>query len=173
MALTLSVEDRAVFLRAIFECFNVNIEQVENSPDFEELLNRLDPTSLRYLGGIGLDDETAFRRRAIGIALSKLRSLIREKCLAVADERGPYDRLVASLNERTAIVSFNWDVLIETAFLRADRAFRYLPTIKSPIGTVLLKPHGSINWFALLDRELLYVANFAGPPQRPLAVAAR
>jgi hypothetical protein len=41
MALTLSVEDRAVFLRAIFECFNVNIEQVENSLDFEELLNRI------------------------------------------------------------------------------------------------------------------------------------
>jgi hypothetical protein len=71
---------------------------------------------------------------------------------------GPYDRLVASLDERAAIISFNWDVLPEIALSRAGRVFRYLPTARSSVGTVLLKPHGSINWFALLDRELLLVA---------------
>lgn len=158
LAQTLNSEDRAVLLSAIFECFDVNLQQPNDSPDFEELLNRLDPNALRYLTGIGLDEKTGFRNNAIRLALSSLRTFIRNRCFAAADEMGPYDHLVASLDERTAIVSFNWDVLLEIALRRAGRVFRYLPTARSPVGTVLLKPHGSINWFALLDRELLYVA---------------
>jgi hypothetical protein len=142
-------------LGVIFECFNLTLERAEDSPDFEELLNRLDPNAVRYLGGIGLDEKLAVRKNAITLALSSLRKFIRDRCLSAACVVGPYDRLVASLDERTAIVSFNWDVLLEVAFRRAGQTFRYLPTPSSTAGTILLKPHGSINWFALLDRECL------------------
>jgi len=67
---------------------------------------------------------------------------------------GPYDRLVRSLTEHDAIVSFNWDILLELAFRRQGRQFSYWD---APSDTVLLKPHGSISWFALLDREMLSI----------------
>ena len=107
--------------------------------------------------GLGLDKKLAFRKDALTLALSGLRTFIRNRCLEVVGRVGPYDRLVASLDDKTAIVSFDWDVLLEIALLRAGRAFRYLPTERSTAGTIVLKPHGSINWFALLDRELLMV----------------
>lgn len=67
------------------------------------------------------------------------------------------DRLAASLGSESAIVSFNWDVLLEVALRRAGRGFEYVPSGPRRDATALLKPHGSINWFALLDRELLSV----------------
>jgi hypothetical protein len=76
------------------------------------------------------------------------------KCADVEAKVGPYDRLVRSLGKRDAIVSFNWDVLLELAFRR--NAIRYFYWHDSGANT-LLKPHGSINWFALLDRELLSI----------------
>ena len=157
LAESLDEQQRAVLLEAVFECFNLNLEQCSDSPDFEELLNRLDLKALSYLVGVGLDNGLAFRKTALTLALSGLRDFIRHRCMEVADRIGPYDRLVTSLGDKTAIVSFNWDVLLEVALARAGRAYRYLPTRSSTIGTVLLKPHGSINWFALLDRELLMV----------------
>jgi hypothetical protein len=144
----------------VYELFGVRMRSRddENIPNFEEMLNRLDPRALLYLADTGLGGANSSRRRAAEIALSGLRSFIRESCLRVADKQGPYDRLIQSLDERKAVVSFNWDVLLEGAFLRAGRSFTYLPRKCADGSTVLLKPHGSINWFALLDRELLYVA---------------
>jgi hypothetical protein len=77
-----------------------------------------------------------------------------EKCAGLARIDGPYDRLVRSITEHDAIVSFNWDILLELAFRRQGRQFSYWD---EPSGTVLLKPHGSISWFALLDREGLEI----------------
>jgi len=79
---------------------------------------------------------------------------MRDKCSKVAGRVGPYDRLVRSLGKRDAVVSFNWDVLLELAFRR--NAIPYFYWHQSG-GRALLKPHGSINWFALLDREMLSV----------------
>ena len=41
--------------------------------------------------------------------------------------------------------------------MRAGREYSYLPPGLTADGVLLLKPHGSINWFALLDREMLSV----------------
>ncbi|SPE40112.1 hypothetical protein SBA7_1280004 [Candidatus Sulfotelmatobacter sp. SbA7] len=40
------------------------------------------------------------------------------------------------------VISFNWDLVCETALEREGRAFSYAPDSRIPI----IKPHGSINW---------------------------
>jgi hypothetical protein len=153
----LTGNDRSVLERVIVEAFGVRHDPGEPSPNFEELLNRIDSRSLTYLGSSGIDVQNTARMRAIEIALRGLREYIREKCIAVKDELGPYDRFVTSLDKNAIIVSFNWDVLLELALLRAGRHFSYLPDRNLDDQVVLLKPHGSVNWFALLDREMLIV----------------
>jgi hypothetical protein len=65
--------------------------------------------------------------------------------------------LVRSLTSDQAIASFNWDVLLEVAFRRLGRVYTYLPTKCSEDAVLLLRPHGCISWFGLLDRELLKI----------------
>jgi hypothetical protein len=151
----LSESDRTTFLDAVYESCGVTLTRPEESPDFEELLNRLDPRALLYLEDTDRGGPDASRKRAAALALSGLRAFIRERCLAVAAQRGAYDRLVQSLLDDSIVTSFNWDVLLEQAFIRAHRSFAYLPSKRLEGRPLLLKPHGSINWFALLDRELL------------------
>lgn len=155
---TLSEGDQKAFLDTVYESCGVRLTKPEESPDFEELLNRLDPRALQYLEDTGLGGPNAPRRQAATLALSALRAFIRERCLAAAEQSGPYDRLVQSLKDDSTVASFNWDVLLEHAFLRAGRPFAYLASQRLQGRPLLLKPHGSINWFALLDRELLVLA---------------
>lgn len=142
---------------AIYETFGVHLNRSDDSPDFEELLNRLDARALSYLPEDSIDILSSARSQAAEIALNGLRKFIIHKCKIAEGIDGPYDRLVKSLTEEDAIVSFNWDVLIELSFRRVGRKFDYLQTDDKEGSTIFLKPHGSINWFALLDRELLAV----------------
>jgi hypothetical protein len=152
-------ERRGLLLTVIREAYGRDVKSPSDSPDFEELLSRLDRRSLSYLEGTGLGGPDSPRHRAEEVALDQLRRFIRERCQRIADQLGPYDRLIHSLRPGEVIVSFNWDVLLETAFLRAGRSFTYLPSERTRDGeAVLLKPHGSINWFALLDREGLEIS---------------
>ena len=148
---------REVVEQVIFEIFGARQEHGDPSPNFEELLNHLDQRSFAYLAKCGIDLPGIGRTQAIEIALQGLREYIREKCVSVQNRLGPYDQLVASLEPNATIVSFNWDVLLELAVLRAGKSFCYLPTDGAEAYTLILKPHGSINWFALLDRELLMI----------------
>jgi hypothetical protein len=143
--------------QVIFEIFGVRRDRGDASPNFEDLLNSLDPRSFTYLTTCGIDFSGTGRIRAIEIALRGLREYIREKCASAQDQIGPYDKFVAHLELNATIVSFNWDVLLELALLRARKVFSYLPPKVDDNYTLVLKPHGSINWFALLDRELLMI----------------
>jgi hypothetical protein len=156
LARTFGRSNRRLFEHTVYECFGVKLRKGSNV-DFEELLNRLDPSPFEYLTGLPIGGADAQAQKARRLALTGLRIFIRKRCLACAKREGSYDRLVASLNAHTAIVSFNWDVLLEMALRRAGQRFDYLPSTSATDATVLLKPHGSINWFALLDRELLSV----------------
>ena len=147
--------NRKIFLEAIYESFGIDLEQSEGSPDFEELLNRLDPIALRYVSSETSNDFEIIRKKAAEIALNGLRDFFLYHCDIMKKIEGPYDHLICSLASDEAIVSFNWDILIELAFKRNSRDFSYWD--ENEKSTVLLKPHGSINWFALLDRELLSV----------------
>lgn len=147
---------RTVLEQVVFEIFGCREERGDQSPNFEELLNYLDPRSFAYLEGCGIDLSVVSRAQAVEIVLQGLREFIHEKCVSVRRDLGPYDTFVASLELDATVVSFNWDVLLELSFLKAGKSFRYLPGGTSPY-TLMLKPHGSINWFALLDRELLMI----------------
>ena len=154
----LSDDDRIIFEQVVFEAFGARRECEDSSPNFEDLLNYLDPRSFTYLANCGIDLSGAARMRAIEIALRGLREFIRTKCALLQDQFGPYDEFVANMEPNATIVSFNWDVLLELALLRARKAFFYLPDHGGLADyTLVLKPHGSINWFALLDRELLMI----------------
>lgn len=158
LAQSLSPESRRLFTTAIRDCFGTNLEKPADSPDFEELLNRLDPRALRYLEDSGIGAPDSDRRKAAELALSGLRTFVQDKCTKFGSGNGPFDVLVAALDRTALIVSFNWDILLEMALLRAGRTYRYLPSTHAQDAVVLLKPHGSINWYALLDRELLMIS---------------
>jgi hypothetical protein len=147
----LTKDDRKILLEAIYECTGIDVRRPGDTADFEELLDRLDPRALGYLA---IDKSEELRPQAAEIALRGLREYMKYKCSEVSAKVGPYDRLVRSLGKRDAIVSFNWDVLLELAFRRNGIPYLYW---HDSGGNVLLKPHGSINWFALLDRELLSI----------------
>ena len=158
----LAPEDRAILDEALDETFGSIPERPEDSPDLEEFLNRLDARSLVYLPQAALSDLTTVRLKAAAITLSALRTFIRERSMAAAGTSGPYDVIVKSLTDGDAIVSFNWDPLIEIALARAGRKFSYLQDSPKEGITLLLKPHGSITWFALLEHELLTIDLDAG-----------
>src|SRR5579864_1800597 len=141
----LPTDDREILLAAIYECIGIDMRAATDNVDFEELLDRLNPRALFYLT---TDKSQEIRIQAAEIALRGLREFMIRKCADVATTVGPYDRLVRSLGKRDAIVSFNWDVLPELAFRRNAVPYFYW---RDAGGNVLLKPHGSINWFALLD----------------------
>ena len=153
----LSESERLVLEKVIFEVFGVRRKSGDSSPNFEELLNRLDQRAFSYIVNCGIDLSAIGRIQAIEIALRGLREYIRKKCIEVKDQVGPYDQFVENLEQNDTIVSFNWDVLLELSFMRAGRPFCYLPDNAPETHTLILKPHGSINWFALLDRELLMI----------------
>lgn len=146
-------DDRATLTDAIYEAFGWRSGSSDAAPNFEDVLNSFDSRALLYLDG-QIQSDTSPRLQAAKIALRGLRNFIRSKC--EGDVTGFYDKLVQHLEPEDSIVSFNWDVLIELAFRRAGREFTYLP-VGSDNATVLLKPHGSVNWYPLLDRELLIV----------------
>ena len=154
---TLDSADRNILLTAIRESFGLEMTSAEQSVDYEELLNRLNSGALRYLELAGVSPPESPRRRAVSLALRGLHDFVLDRCKSVADKRGPFDLLVQAVDARSVIVSFNWDVLLELAVLRAGREYSYLPPGFRADGVLLLKPHGSINWFALLDREGLSV----------------
>jgi hypothetical protein len=162
VAQSLPADDRKVFLVAVRDCFRKAMNKPEDSPDFEELLNRLNPRALRYLEETGLGGPESDRRKAAELALSGLRTFLRIRCEALRHKTGPFDVLANALDNTALTVSFNWDVLLELAILRSGRTFCYLPSERARDAVVLLKPHGSINWHALLDREMLVIPNKEG-----------
>lgn len=130
----------------------MNEEIVEGSDiriDFEDFLNKLNPDSLTYVKD--LKEEPSPRRVATEICLRVLREYMLSMCQEKQNSIGPYDVLARSLKHGDIIVSFNWDVIVENALRRNSRTYSYLP--QNDVEITLLKPHGSINWFALLDRE--------------------
>ena len=142
--------------QVVFEIFGFREDRGDPSPDFELLLNYLDPRSLTYLEGCVNDLSNIFRVKAIDIVLAGLRAFIHRRCESVQNDLKPYDRFVASLEHDSTIVTFNWDILLELSMQKAKKPFRYWPSDNGSY-TLVLKPHGSINWFALLDRELLRI----------------
>ena len=125
---SLDQADRNILLTAIRESFpGTELTSMNQTVDYEELLNRLNPDALAYLELAGVSPPESPRRRAALLALQGLHDFILDKCKRVAHQRGPFDALVKAVDSHSVIVSFNWDVLLEMAVLRAGREYSYLP----------------------------------------------
>lgn len=61
-------------------------------------------------------------------------------------------REIESSRNRTAVVSFNWDVVVETALTNANIPWSYSLSVQAMVP--VLKPHGSINWNRYLRENL-------------------
>lgn len=69
-------------------------------------------------------------------------------------------RFTDTLRENDAIVTFNYDTLVEHAMSQADKPWQYGFKTENGQGTMVLKMHGSINW-AIVARN--QVDNFGYP----------
>lgn len=138
--------------------YEVGIPPRKKNINFEDFLSILFSRSLNELFqnkkqyNINQD-----RGKIVELLLLKLEQLLLQGCKKVKNNKGPYDRLVASLGPNDAIISFNWDILLELACLRAGKKFCYLPDDDNVNNILIIKPHGSINWFPMLERELLFL----------------
>jgi hypothetical protein len=159
----LEAEEKEILVDAVYQYCGVALRKPEDSPDFEQFLARLDAGSLHFLGDDEPSAASGLPARAKAVALRGLREFIHSRCQAASEQIGPYDDLLGSLKKGDAIICFNWDVMLEMAIRRAGREYTYLKSEAGGDPVLLLKPHGCICWFALLDRELLMIdrgANF-------------
>lgn len=104
---------------------------------FEELL-----IELSKHGGRG---QTSITNRVLRIGVSRLLWCITFFIWRVG---GPYENFARRLGaapEDVAVVSFNWDLLIERALTEIDQVWSYSST-GSRDAVPVIKPHGSINW---------------------------
>jgi hypothetical protein len=62
----------------------------------------------------------------------------------------PIFHLAEQFNSSDAVITFNWDLLLERALLELGINWRYAREREGQRKLILLKPHGSIDWF---DRE--------------------
>ena len=84
-----------------------------------------------------------------------------------------YDKFCSSLHETDIIISFNYDTLIEDSLYRINKPFRLFPyrfksvSDSGGIEVVLLKMHGSINWFDKTCYNEMYEAGKRGGGKNP------
>ncbi len=149
----------------VFQAFSFDMSaEPKKLIDVEELFNRLNPSALGYLP----PPSSATRTSRIWTPKDleeKISVFLDARCRKLSELEGPYDRLVKGIGDDTSFISFNWDVLLETALRRQKRQYTYLddntdeynwvnrPKTTFPNTTTVLKPHGSVNWVAVLDRE--------------------
>lgn len=152
---SLAARDQQIMKTAILETCGHEMRSREDSPNIEDFLNRLDSRSTRYLALGGGSSASSARSDAARVTLLGLRKVLLDGCTRAKAQVGPYDALVQSLGTDEAIVSFNWDVLLEIAIRRRGAMFSYLPSEGRKGMTLVLKPHGSINWYGFLEHELI------------------
>jgi hypothetical protein len=81
-------DDRERLVGAIYEALAIDLSQSEASPDFEELLNRLDTSALQYISTLGLAKQIEDRQQAFRIAINGLREFLLQKCRSLANQEG-------------------------------------------------------------------------------------
>ncbi|MDI6448239.1 hypothetical protein [Anaerobaca lacustris] len=76
------------------------------------------------------------------------------------EELSLIDRFTTMLQGDDAVVTFNYDTLIEQSMSKAGRLWQYGFTLEKGTGTSILKMHGSINWAVVLRNQ---AGNFGYP----------
>lgn len=89
-----------------------------------------------------------------------LQDVILRKQQEALKELSPINRFTAMLQGDDAVVTFNYDTLIEQSIFKAGRPWQYGFALKEGSGTPILKMHGSINWAVVLRNQ---AGNFGYP----------
>ncbi|MBX9586623.1 MAG: SIR2 family protein [Gammaproteobacteria bacterium] len=121
---------------------DINIEDFIEFIDYENFLN--------FFGELGdsRGNNQDIIRFLIAKCLSEKQKEIKESDL--------YNQFVSELNENDIIISLNYDTILESLFKKFKKQYHLFPSeylgkyeinMKPPKSTMLLKVHGSINWF--------------------------
>lgn len=128
-----------------------NPARPETFPNVEELLSEMQANSQLFdssrpaTGGFNSDELDDIRERF----LLEIAAWFHELQHDALDTCPEWLRsLVAVMqNQNAKIVSFNWDLVLDQLLFGDELSSRSYGLQKSRSGAVLLKPHGSLNWF--------------------------
>jgi hypothetical protein len=151
--------------------------------DFEEFISFLDVE--HYLGLRGGDTWSADGNEGQLIVKRLIGKIIHERTMQALDALPScYLQFAESLAPSDIIVTFNYDLLIERSLERVGKPYRLFPHRFSSIGrasntidsskqeVILLKMHGSVDWFSRETYEYLEESyrrqGFGGKPLDPI-----
>lgn len=162
-------QDIESFLKYSAKLKNSSI--TEDEINFEEFLSYLDIE--HYLGLRGSHTWSREGNMSQMIIKNLLAQVLFEKMSSIKEEDYDlYESFVRHLNPDDLIITFNYDTILETCFENSDKAYRFFPHRLSYVGelrglspyggtidtehrreVVLLKVHGSIDWFDIEPYE--------------------
>lgn len=139
-------------IEAFCDYFYPGIDRTKgNYPDAEDMLGMMEAAQ-EYDGVRGRGRGYRWRAGYIADARKQLVRLLGEFLWSFQREElfGKIDHIrniVRAHNSNTVFVTFNYDLLLETALTLEGIEFSYAIDRKNSTRNVVLKPHGSINWF--------------------------
>ena len=128
----------------------------ETDIDLEKFVTFLDIVSLLGLGAIEpphQPDETPNVTRALQLVRNLVAQTLFERQSSVKEEElQVYREFARRLKPDDVVITFNYDTLLESALDCCNRSYRYSFYVDSnlvsePSDVILLKMHGSIDWF--------------------------
>ncbi len=148
-------KDIDAFLEYLDRAKGLKINEVQIN--FEEFISYLDVEHFLQLKG---SDHWSAEGNLSQLVVRNLIAVILNRCeLAITDKAFElYESFVERLETGDVILTFNYDTILEKAFARKRIAYRLFPNRFKNVGfaggeilntneIVLLKMHGSINWF--------------------------
>ena len=172
--------DLEEFLRYKEECFG--LKMTADEVDFEDFMRFLDIE--HFLGMRGSDTWSRSGNEATIVVKTLIGQILTER--TPPPDRIPelYLKFASGLQPDDYILTFNYDVLLERALDAVGKPYRLFPTrYKSILNTsaiadkskdeiILLKLHGSLDWFDRTDYRWLEdqrrQAGLGGPPPDPV-----
>lgn len=140
----------------------VSVENLE----IEDFISYLDIE--HFLGLKGSDTLSSIGNRTQIILKNSIAKVIHNSQQSMTpDVQSFYDNFCSSLHETDILISFNYDTIIEDSLKRLNKPFRLFPQKMKSVyrhsgevadikEVVLLKMHGSINWFDQTHHYELY-----------------
>jgi len=161
--------------------FKRTCDSVELSPekvDFEDFMGYLDLE--HFLGLRGSDTWSRDGNKTQVLIKSLIARIIVERTPPVDELPDVYYRFAEELDVTDAVLTFNYDLLLERALEKVGKPYRLFPirykdahgTVDEREEVVVLKLHGSVDWFDRTDYTDLERSyrdqGFSDPPRDPI-----
>lgn len=134
--------------------FKLNIEQVFHYGHFDVELHRL----RQHLASVGRGDGPGTpwnQAESVDAWLSYLEEALRDVILArdAASDLASITRWAQTVSDHDAVLTFNYDTLVERALAQADRRWNHGTGRDGDEGIAVFKLHGSIDWIVAHRNE--------------------